>query len=253
MTPAQYFKKKRGVANGIVYAGGGLGGAVISFIMNSLLTKLGPAWAFRVIGFITLGTGLPAAYLIKERTTIRPSAFIEWSVYPLPLDDENLFLTTPQEIIPGCSVCSSLCCRGRCDLSPLRPAVLLTIVCQLSQVVLQHWGRSSRRFQFLLCNRTVDLWVRKRQCWAAQYTVCLPPVECYQHAGSVACIRVTWSSGRVCHYQRYGQRWVFRHHANSHRKRFRICQSLGRYGHDRDWVGWRISLGELCPISQKRN
>ncbi|KAJ9205269.1 putative monocarboxylate transporter [Paecilomyces variotii] len=81
VTPAQYFKKKRGVANGIVYAGGGLGGAVISFIMNSLLTKLGPAWAFRVIGFITLGTGLPAAYLIKERTTIRPSAFIEWRLF----------------------------------------------------------------------------------------------------------------------------------------------------------------------------
>lgn len=62
--------------------------------MNSLLTELGPAWAFRVIGLITLGTGLPAAYLIKERTTIRPSAFIEWFVSSNVLM-VNLFLTTP--------------------------------------------------------------------------------------------------------------------------------------------------------------
>ena len=34
--PAQYFNKKRGVANGIVYAGGGIGGATISVAMNGL-------------------------------------------------------------------------------------------------------------------------------------------------------------------------------------------------------------------------
>lgn len=80
MTPAQYFKSKRGIANGIVYAGGGLGGAILSFVINGLLDSLGTAWTFRVLGFITLGTGLPAAYLIKERAPIRPTAFIEWCV-----------------------------------------------------------------------------------------------------------------------------------------------------------------------------
>ncbi|KAJ7182380.1 major facilitator superfamily domain-containing protein [Mycena crocata] len=79
--PAQYFTKRRGLANGIVYAGGGLGGAVTSFIMNGLIQSFGPPWTFRIIGLITLGTGLPAAWLVKERTTVRTSGFIEWSLF----------------------------------------------------------------------------------------------------------------------------------------------------------------------------
>lgn len=78
ITPAQYFRAKRGIANGIVYAAGGLGGAVISFIMNGLLTSVGTAWTFRVIGFITWGTGLPAAYFITQRVPIPRTAFVEW-------------------------------------------------------------------------------------------------------------------------------------------------------------------------------
>ncbi|KAJ7872222.1 major facilitator superfamily domain-containing protein [Mycena leptocephala] len=81
VTPAQYFAKRRGLANGIAYAGGGLGGAVTSFIMNGLIQSFGPAWTFRIIGLITLGTGLPAAWLVKERTTIRTTGFIEWSLF----------------------------------------------------------------------------------------------------------------------------------------------------------------------------
>lgn len=76
--PAQYFKSKRGIANGVVYAGGGLGGAVTSFVANSLLETLGTAWTFRILGSMTLITALPAAYLIKERTPIRSTQFIEW-------------------------------------------------------------------------------------------------------------------------------------------------------------------------------
>lgn len=76
---AQYFNKKRGLANGIVFAGGGLGGAVTSFVINALIERLGTAWAYRVLGFITLATGLPAACLLKERTKIRTATlFVEW-------------------------------------------------------------------------------------------------------------------------------------------------------------------------------
>jgi MFS family permease len=80
VTPAQYFNKKRGLANGIVYAGGGLGGTIISFAMDGLLQNLGPGWTFRIIGLMTLITGLPAAWLIKERAPITTSIFIEWYV-----------------------------------------------------------------------------------------------------------------------------------------------------------------------------
>ncbi|KAJ5088683.1 hypothetical protein N7456_012299 [Penicillium angulare] len=81
VTPAQYFKNKRGVANGIVYAGGGLGGTVISFILNSLLESVGIAWTFRIMGFLIIATGLPAAFLIKERAPIRPTKMLEWSLF----------------------------------------------------------------------------------------------------------------------------------------------------------------------------
>ena len=76
--PAQYFNKKRGVANGLVYAGGGLGGAVISFCMNGLLGRLGPAWTFRVLGALTFVTALPAAWMIRERAPVRRVMMVEW-------------------------------------------------------------------------------------------------------------------------------------------------------------------------------
>ncbi|MCJ1396541.1 hypothetical protein MMC18_009432 [Xylographa bjoerkii] len=81
VTPAQYFNKKRGLANGIVYAGGGLGGTIISLVMNSVIEKVGPAWTFRILGLATLGTGLPAAWLIKERSPIRSATFVEWRLF----------------------------------------------------------------------------------------------------------------------------------------------------------------------------
>ncbi|TIC89679.1 Monocarboxylate transporter 8 [Colletotrichum higginsianum] len=79
--PAQYFSRKRGLANGIVFAGGGLGGAVNSFALDALLSRVGSAWAYRVLALVTLATGLPAAWLIKERVPIRGSGFVEWRLF----------------------------------------------------------------------------------------------------------------------------------------------------------------------------
>ena len=70
VTPAQYFSRKRGLANGIVFAGGGLGGAVTSLGLDTLIQRFGPAWAYRILTMVTLATGLPAAYFIKERSPI---------------------------------------------------------------------------------------------------------------------------------------------------------------------------------------
>ncbi|KAJ6527092.1 monocarboxylate transporter [Mycena capillaripes] len=63
---------RRGLANG---------GAVTSFVIDALIQSLGPAWTFRVTGLVALATGLPAAWLIKERTTIRTAGFIDWSLF----------------------------------------------------------------------------------------------------------------------------------------------------------------------------
>ncbi|KAK0276842.1 hypothetical protein LTR35_010236 [Friedmanniomyces endolithicus] len=79
--PGQYFLRKRGLANGIVFAAGGLGGAAISLIMERLVDRLGPAWALRIIGILTLATGLPAAWLIRERSPAKRTTFIEWRLF----------------------------------------------------------------------------------------------------------------------------------------------------------------------------
>lgn len=76
--PAQYFSKKRGLANGIMFAGSGFGGAANSFIFDALILKLGIAWAYRIIGIMILATGVPAAWVIKERVPIKTPGLIEW-------------------------------------------------------------------------------------------------------------------------------------------------------------------------------
>ncbi|KAF7310248.1 Monocarboxylate permease Mch4 [Mycena indigotica] len=84
ITPAQYFHNRRGLANGIVYAAGGLGGAVNSFFIDALIEKLGLGWTFRILGIITLATGIPAALLVKERTPIRTTGFVDPSLFRDP-------------------------------------------------------------------------------------------------------------------------------------------------------------------------
>ena len=66
--PAQYFLRRRGLANGFVYAGGGIGGAVWSLSLDKMIAKIGIPWAFRVLGFIALALCIPAAMLLRERT-----------------------------------------------------------------------------------------------------------------------------------------------------------------------------------------
>ncbi|EJT71754.1 hypothetical protein GGTG_11008 [Gaeumannomyces tritici R3-111a-1] len=89
VVPAQYFSRKRGLANGIVYSGGGIGGAVISLGLDSLLQRVGPAWTFRILGLAVLSTGLPAAWFIKERVPITHRVkFIDWRLFK----DFNFFL-----------------------------------------------------------------------------------------------------------------------------------------------------------------
>jgi hypothetical protein len=54
--------------------------------MDGLIQKLGPEWTFRIIGLVTLATGLPAAWLIKERAPIKTAMFIEWQAIPFKIE-----------------------------------------------------------------------------------------------------------------------------------------------------------------------
>ncbi|KAI0067283.1 MFS general substrate transporter [Artomyces pyxidatus] len=78
--PSQYFKRRRGLANGVVFAGGGLGGSVWALSINALIDRVGIPWTFRILGFITLAVTMPTAMLLKERTR-RASASLEWGLF----------------------------------------------------------------------------------------------------------------------------------------------------------------------------
>ncbi|KAI0261040.1 major facilitator superfamily domain-containing protein [Gloeopeniophorella convolvens] len=81
--PSQYFKRRRGLANGLVFAGNGLGGGVISIALNSLIDRVGISWAFRILGFATLAVTMPAALFLKERTRRSPVT-LEWGLFRDP-------------------------------------------------------------------------------------------------------------------------------------------------------------------------
>jgi MFS family permease len=79
--PNQYFSTKLGLAQGLIKAGGGLGGAVLSFSLDAIIQKLGVPWAFCILGFMTLATGLPAAWIVRDRYPVRSTFFIEWRLF----------------------------------------------------------------------------------------------------------------------------------------------------------------------------
>jgi MFS family permease len=79
--PNQYFSTKLGLAQGLIKAGGGLGGAVLSFSLDAIIQKLGVPWAFCILGFTALAAGLPAAWIVRDRYPVRSTSFIEWRLF----------------------------------------------------------------------------------------------------------------------------------------------------------------------------
>ncbi|KLT43663.1 MFS general substrate transporter [Cutaneotrichosporon oleaginosum] len=92
ITPSQYFTRRKGTALGIVYSGGGFGGAIISLALEAGVRNLGVAWTFRLVGFLMLATCLPAAWFIKERFAPNRREFVDWSLFK-NLDFVALFIT----------------------------------------------------------------------------------------------------------------------------------------------------------------
>jgi len=79
--PAKYFGTKMGTANGLIKLGGGIGATMLAISLDLLIQKVGIPWTFRILGFITLSTGLPVALLIKERIPRHNTPCIELSMF----------------------------------------------------------------------------------------------------------------------------------------------------------------------------
>ncbi|KAJ1549960.1 hypothetical protein HK405_001775, partial [Cladochytrium tenue] len=84
--PATYFLKRRNVATGIVFSGGGVGGAVFSVVTAQLLRSLSLAWTFRAIELIFLALNLPAALALRSRAPAEPlrrsgRRLLDWTLF----------------------------------------------------------------------------------------------------------------------------------------------------------------------------
>lgn len=86
----QYFKKRRGLANGLAASGSSIGGLVYPIMFHELEERLGFPWATRILGFVTFGTLTISQILLrarilpeKKRALIQLNAFKEltYSVY----------------------------------------------------------------------------------------------------------------------------------------------------------------------------
>ncbi|KAL2802753.1 major facilitator superfamily domain-containing protein [Aspergillus granulosus] len=65
--PNQWFKKRRGIANGIVAAGSGTGGLIYSLATNAIIQHHGFRWAFRILGIVSFVVNLIFGLLLRER------------------------------------------------------------------------------------------------------------------------------------------------------------------------------------------
>lgn len=64
--PQQWFTTKRGLAVGVSMCGSGIGGLIISNIVQASIIHLGYRWALRVTGFVCFALMLIATILIKH-------------------------------------------------------------------------------------------------------------------------------------------------------------------------------------------
>ncbi|GAA5834577.1 hypothetical protein JCM11251_007043 [Rhodosporidiobolus azoricus] len=83
--PTSYFLRRRNIATGFVFAGGGVGGAVFSIIAAQLLNRISLAWTFRAVSLIFAALNFPSALALKARAPREPfrsgKMVVDWSLF----------------------------------------------------------------------------------------------------------------------------------------------------------------------------
>ncbi|KAB8217106.1 major facilitator superfamily domain-containing protein [Aspergillus novoparasiticus] len=82
---ATYFAKRRVFALAFGLVGSGTGGMLFPGLVKALMPAIGFGWTLRVLGFVMLGTSIPAMALLKPRLPPRRSGpLVEWSAFREP-------------------------------------------------------------------------------------------------------------------------------------------------------------------------
>ena len=75
---AHWFMKRRGLASGIAFIGGGFGGVLFPLMIQSLLPKLGWGWTIRILAFMTLLFCAVSIAFCRSRVPPRKGAKTTW-------------------------------------------------------------------------------------------------------------------------------------------------------------------------------
>lgn len=79
--PLQWFSSRLGIANGLVKLGGNIGSTILAIVCQTLIGQVGIPWTFRTIALISLATGIPASFLVKERVPSRTAPSFNLSLF----------------------------------------------------------------------------------------------------------------------------------------------------------------------------
>jgi MFS family permease len=84
--PAQWFKKKRSLANGCTAAGSGFGGLIYSLATNAMIQNIGLAWTFRTLAIICFVVNGIASFFIRDRNQAVGSVHVafNWKLFKRP-------------------------------------------------------------------------------------------------------------------------------------------------------------------------
>ncbi|KAL8748060.1 MAG: hypothetical protein Q9190_000145 [Brigantiaea leucoxantha] len=75
---AHWFMKRRGLASGIAFIGGGFGGIIFPLMTQSLLPHVGWGWSIRILGFVLLVLCAISVAFCRSRVPPRKGAATTW-------------------------------------------------------------------------------------------------------------------------------------------------------------------------------
>ncbi|RCI13064.1 hypothetical protein L249_0652 [Ophiocordyceps polyrhachis-furcata BCC 54312] len=82
--PLKWFRKRRGLAVGVVFGGSSLGSTVMAVATNYLVTSVGIAWTFRILGLVLWAVCLPAALFIGPPSSQDSIPRLQWHRWTQP-------------------------------------------------------------------------------------------------------------------------------------------------------------------------
>ncbi|KAI0459753.1 major facilitator superfamily domain-containing protein [Xylaria acuta] len=84
--PAQWFKKRRSLANGFVASGSGFGGLIYSLATNAMIQNIGLPWTFRTLAIICFVVNGIASFFIRDRNRALGSVHVafNWKLFKRP-------------------------------------------------------------------------------------------------------------------------------------------------------------------------